>query len=103
MFGDSWWTARIDNTGSAVATILAVDVTALDMNGFEAPHGCTPANNTVPVDDAFDRSIRAALSGLLRDGIDQSLSHDPGNRPVPVFNQTIRDAMVAHLPAKTHG
>src|ERR1700756_5604160 len=47
MFGDSWWTVRIDNASNAVTTILAIDVTALDANGFEVPHGCRQANNTM--------------------------------------------------------
>ena len=35
MFGDSWWTVRIDNASNAMTTLLAVEVTALDTNGFE--------------------------------------------------------------------
>jgi hypothetical protein len=62
MFGDSWWSVRIDNAGNAATTILAVEVIAIDANGIEVPDGCRPAHNTMPVDQAFDWSIRAALS-----------------------------------------
>jgi hypothetical protein len=41
--GDTWWAVRIDNASNAVTTILEVDVTALDVNGFEVSHGCTQA------------------------------------------------------------
>ena len=68
MLGDSWWTVRIDNGSNAVTTILAVDVTAIDANGVEVPDGCRQANNTVPVDQVFGRSIRAALSESLEPG-----------------------------------
>jgi hypothetical protein len=52
MFGDSWWTVRIDNTSNAATTILAVDVTALDANGIQVLDGCRQANNTMPIDQA---------------------------------------------------
>ena len=68
MFGDSWWTVRIDNASNAMTTLLAVEVTALDTNGFEVTGGCRQANNTMSVDRVFDRSIRAALSDMSQSG-----------------------------------
>ena len=65
MFGDSMVDSQIDNTSNAVTTILAIDVTAIDTNGVDVPCGCHQANNTMPVDEAFDRSKRAALSESL--------------------------------------
>jgi hypothetical protein len=82
MFGDSWWTVRIDNTSTAVATLLAVDVEALDANGIEVPGGCVQANNTMPVDQAFDRSILAGMSGFRRS---------------PLSKQALRDALFGHF------
>jgi hypothetical protein len=82
MFGDSWWTVRIDNTSSAVTTLLAVDVAAVDANGIEVPGGCMQANNTMPVDQAFDRSILAAMSGFRRS---------------PLSKQAMRDALFGHF------
>jgi hypothetical protein len=89
MFGDSWWMVRIDNASNAMITLLAVEVTALDTNGFEIPGGCRQANNTMSVDQVFDRSIRAALSDMSRSGFERQL--------VPAFKHAIRDAMVGHL------
>lgn len=89
MFGDSWWTVKVDNASNAVTTNLAVDVSALDTNGFEVPHGCRKANNTLPVDQAFDRSVRAALSEASRGGLEHQL--------VPALEQAVRDAMVGHF------
>jgi hypothetical protein len=37
MFGDSWWTVRIDNPTNAVTIILAVDVKAVDTNVIDIP------------------------------------------------------------------
>jgi hypothetical protein len=68
IFGDSWWTVRIDNTSDAATAIRAVDVKAIDSDGFEVPDGCAQANNIMPLDQAFDRSILAALSGSLQQG-----------------------------------
>ena len=81
MFGDSWWTVRIDNASNTMTTVLAVDVTALDANGFEVADGCRPANSTVPFDEAFDRAVRAVQSESL----------------VPVLKQAIRDTLAGHL------
>jgi hypothetical protein len=85
MFGDSWWTVRLDNASNAMTSILAVDVTALDANGFEVIGGCRPANRTVPFDQAFDRAVCAVQSESLR-----------GDH-VPVLKQAIRDALAGHL------
>ena len=63
IFGDSSWTVRIDNASNALTTMLAVEVIALDTNGVEIPHGCKPANGTMAVDQALDRSVQAVLSG----------------------------------------
>jgi hypothetical protein len=70
MFGDSWWTVRIDNASNTMATILALGVTALDANGFEVPGGCAQVSSTMPFDQAFDRAIRAAISGSPDDGLE---------------------------------
>jgi hypothetical protein len=90
MFGDSWWTVRIDNTSNAVTTILAVEVQALDTKGVEVPDGCEQANNTMPLDQAFDRSILAALSTFT--GASEQRSSLP-----PTFKQALRDALVGHF------
>jgi hypothetical protein len=82
MFGDSWWTFRIDNTSPAVTTLLAVDVEAIDAKGIEVPGGSMQANNTMPVDQAFDRSVLAALSGFRRS---------------PLSKQALRDALFGHF------
>ena len=91
MFGDLWWTVRIDNTSNAVTTILAVDVVAIDADGIPVPDGCRPANNTMPVDQAFDRSIRAALS----EGGSEKSQLNP--RLSPAVKQALRNALVGHL------
>lgn len=82
MFGDSWWTVRIDNTSNAVTALVAVDVAAIDANGIEVPGGCAQANNTMSVDQAFDRSILAAMSGFQR---------------APLSKQALRDALFGHF------
>jgi hypothetical protein len=89
MFGDSWWAVRIDNASHALTNILSVDVTALDTNGFEVSCGCRPANNTMPVERAFDRSMRAAISESLGEGLQRSLTG--------AFKQALRDAMVGQF------
>jgi len=89
MFGDSWWTVRIDNASNAMTTLLAVEVTALDTNGFEIIGGCRQANNTMSVDQVFDQTIRAALSDMSGSGFERQL--------VPAFKHAIRDAIVGHL------
>lgn len=91
MFGDSWWTVRIDNTSNAVTTILAVDVAAIDADGIRVPDGCRQASNTMPVDQAFDRSIRAALSG----GGSEGSQH--GTRLSPALKHAVQNALVGHL------
>jgi hypothetical protein len=91
MFGDSWWTVRIDNTSNAVATILAVDVAAIDTNGIQVPDGCKQANNTEPVDEAFDRSVRSALAAGGAQG------SQLGTRLPPALKQALRNALVGHL------
>ena len=84
MFGDSWWIVRIDNASNALATIVAVAVTAVDTNGVEIPGGCSQATNTMPVDEVVERSMRAALSGSFGEGL-------------PEFTQALRDAMIGHF------
>jgi hypothetical protein len=86
MFGDSWWTVRIDNASRAVMTLVSVDVEAIDANGIAIPDGCRQANNTMPVDQAFDRSI-LALSGSLKGSFQHS----------PAVKQALRDAVVGHF------
>jgi hypothetical protein len=69
MFGGSWWTVGIDNASNAVATILGVKVKAIDTNGLEVPDGCEQVDNTTTLDQVFDRSILAAISGSLDGGL----------------------------------
>lgn len=89
MFGDAWWTVKIDNASNAEVTILNVDIAALDANGFEVPDGCRPASNTMSVEEAFDRSVRAAMSDVSRDGFEHQL--------VPAFKHTVHDALIGHI------
>ena len=91
MFGDMWWTVRIDNTSNAVTTILAIDVAAIDADGIRVPDGCRQARNTMPVDQALDRSIRAALSG----GGSEGSQH--GTRLSPALKHAVQNALVGHL------
>ncbi|MGB9223914.1 hypothetical protein [Mycobacterium sp.] len=84
MFGDSWWTVRIDNASNAMATILGVTVNALDANGFEIPGGYRQANDTVPFDQAFERAVSPARS-------------ESRNDLVPAFKEAVRDALAGHL------
>ena len=89
IFGDSSWTVRIDNASNALTTLLAVEVIALDTNGVEIPHGCKPANGTMAVDQALDRSVQAVLSGPLRAGRERPLTE--------AAKQAVRDALVGHI------
>jgi hypothetical protein len=84
-------TVRIDNTSNAVATILAVDVAAIDTNGIQVPDGCKQANNTESVDEAFDRSVRSALAAGGAQG------SQLGTRLPPALKQALRNALVGHL------
>jgi hypothetical protein len=93
-----WWTVRIDNASNTMTTILAVDVTALDTNGFEVLGGCRQASSTVPFDQPFDRAVRAVQFESLRDGSHQPGDrHHPGSDLVPVLKQAIRDTLAGHL------
>lgn len=83
MLGDSWWAVRIDNASNKVTTILSVTVTAIDADGAEVPDGC------LQVDQAFDRSIRAALSESLDTALDRPLNG--------AIKQAIRDAVAVHF------
>ncbi|HEX7823654.1 MAG TPA: hypothetical protein VF477_02005 [Mycobacterium sp.] len=85
IFGDLWWTVRIDNTSHSPVTILAVDVTAVDADGRDIPGGCRRTNNAMPADAVIDRSIRAVLS-----------SH-PDSEVIPTLGQAIRDGMAGHF------
>jgi hypothetical protein len=106
MFGDSWWTVKVENASNAVTTILAVDVTALDANGSEVLGGCQQANNTMPIDQAFERSIQAALSGSLQGGfqrsgygsmIPQGAAQQLSSQLAPRVKQVMQEAMVGHF------
>jgi hypothetical protein len=83
MLGDVWWAVRIDNASNKVTTILGVDVTAIDKNGAEVPDGC------LQVDQAFDKSIRAALAESLDTALDRHLN--------AAIKQAIRDAVAVHF------
>jgi hypothetical protein len=54
-----------------MTTILAVKVQAIDTDGFQVPDGCKQVDNTTTLDQAFDRSILAALSGSLDSDLQQ--------------------------------
>ncbi len=106
MFGDLWWTVRIDNTSKAVTTILSVNVAAMDANGIEVPDGCQQANNASSLDQAFDRSTLAALSGSLDGGFrdspsgEQTFAGVSQRRSGPrrrAFRQALRDAVVGQF------
>jgi hypothetical protein len=106
MFGNTWWTVKIENVSNAVATILAVDVAAVDANGNVVANGCREANNTMPVDQAFDKSIRAALSGSLQGGFQRTglagtippgAANQMANHVAPAVKQAMREAMVGHF------
>jgi hypothetical protein len=98
MFGDLWWTVRIDNASNTMTTLLAVDVKAVDANGFEVLGGCRPANRNVPFDQAFDRAVRVVQFESLRDGPHQPRDrHHPGSDLIPVLKQAIRDTLAGHL------
>jgi hypothetical protein len=92
MFGDNWWTVRIDNTSNSEATLLAVSIAAVDANGLEVPNGCRVASNTMSIEDAFDRSVRAALADMSRGGFENQL--------VPAFKHAIRDELIGHIVAR---
>jgi hypothetical protein len=96
MLGDSWWTLRIDNTSNAVTTIRAVDVRALDANGFEVSEGCRQAKaDTISLDKTFDRPIRATLSGWWGDA--PSALHDLSNHRAWAFKEAIRDTLIGQV------
>jgi hypothetical protein len=91
IFGDTWWTVRIDNTSKAATTILAVEVAAMDANGIEVPDGCRQANNTMPVDQALERSVLAALSTFAGG------SQEQGSELSPALKHVLRDAFIGHF------
>jgi hypothetical protein len=99
VFGDAWWTVRIDNSSNAMTTILSVDVKAFDSTGIEVADGCKRANHTLPVDQAFDRSIDALSRAL--EGTPQQVVFDGqvrlARQMTPAFKQAVRDAMVGHF------
>ena len=106
MFGDTWWTAKIENLSNAVATIINVDVSAVDANGNAVPHGCHQANNSMQMDQAFERSIRAALSGSLEAGLQRSgygsmiptgTASQVANQMAPTAKRAMQEAMVGHF------
>lgn len=106
MFGNAWWTVKIENISNAVATILAVDVEAVDSSGNVAPDGCQQSNNTMPVDQAFDRSIRAAMSGSFQGAFRQAgiggmippgASQMMANQIAPTVKQAMQEAMIGHF------
>jgi hypothetical protein len=106
MFGNTWWTVKIENISNALATILSVDVAALDSTGTVVANGCVQSNNTMPVDQAFDKSIRAAVSGSLQGSFQQSglggmlppgTSQQLANQVAPAIKQAMQEAMVGHF------
>jgi hypothetical protein len=106
MFGGTWWTVSIDNASEALTTILGVEVKAIDTNGLEVPDGCMQVNNDATLDQAFDRSIIAALSGSLDGGLQQpsfgegtsaGVSVQLGSRLPEGLKQALRDALMGHF------
>jgi hypothetical protein len=98
MFGDLWWTVRIDNASNTMTMILAVNVKAINTNGVEVVGGCRPADRNVPFDQAFDRAARAVQFESLRDEPHKRGDrHQPGSDLVPVLKQAIRDTLAGHL------
>lgn len=89
LLGDSWWTARIDNASSAVTTIVSVDVMAVGPEGVEIIGGCHRATSIMPLDKAFDESIRAAISESLETGLERP--------PTDAVREAIRDALGVHF------
>ncbi len=89
LLGELWWTVRIDNASSAVAAILSVDVTAIDARGVIVSGGCRQATSIMPLDQAFDESIRAALSESLESGLERP--------PTDAVREAIRDALGVHF------
>ncbi|HEX4395016.1 MAG TPA: hypothetical protein VH084_26270 [Mycobacterium sp.] len=109
MFGSNWWTVKIENVSNAVTTILNVDVEAVDVNGNVVPNGCQRANNTMPVDKAFGRSVQAALSGSLQGSLQQSgygsmippgTAQQLASHLAPTVKQAMQEAMVGHFAAE---
>jgi hypothetical protein len=92
MFGETWWTVRIENGSNALTTLLRVDVHALTVDGLEVAHGCEPANGAMTVDQALERSVRAILSEPRNGDHDERL---PGT-----VQQAMRDALVGHIVDK---
>lgn len=106
MFGDNWWTVKIDNASASVTKILSVEVRAIDPQGNEVPQGCQRANNTMPVDQAFERSIRAALSGSLEGGLQRTgygsmippgIGNQLANQMAPTIKKAMQEAMVGQF------
>ena len=106
MFGDNWWTVKVDNASASVTKILSVDVRAVDPGGNEVPQGCQQANNTMPVDQAFERSIRAALAGSFEGGFQRSgygsmippgTAQHISDRIAPTVKHAMQEAMVGQF------
>ena len=72
MFGNNWWTVKIENISNAVATTLAVDVAAIDTNGNVVRGGCPQSNNTMPVDQTFRQGNPRGHVGLAAGRISRS-------------------------------
>ena len=106
MFGNNWWTVKIDNTSNGLTTLLSAHVAAIGSDGTVMPNGCSQSNNTMPIDQAFDKSIRAALYGSLQGGLDRSgfgsmisrgSSQQLANQIAPTVKQAMQEAMVGHF------
>jgi hypothetical protein len=106
MFGASWWTVTIDNASNAMTTILAVEVKAKNTNGLEVPDGCQQVSSRTTLDQAFDRSILAALSGSFDDCLEQppvgevafaGTSVQRTSQRPQAFRQALRDALIGHF------
>jgi hypothetical protein len=71
---------KIENVSNAVATVLHVDVAAVDTSGNVVTGGCPQANNTMPIDEVFGRSVQAALSGSLEGSNARVCGEEDGKR-----------------------
>jgi hypothetical protein len=89
-----------------MTTIHAVEVKAIDTNGLEVPNGCMQVNNDATLDQAFDRSIIAALSGprngrvqqpSFGEGTSAGGSVQLGHRLPEGLKQALRDALIGHF------
>src|ERR1700754_429016 len=86
--GQSESTTQVTRPSSRSLTSMSPPLTPMVLRSLVC---CGPANNTIPVDQAFDRSVRAPLSESLREGLEQLGARHHANQLT--FGQAIREAM----------